>query len=229
VTDERTSASEPRQGRPNDLVPRPDPTVLTTQQLLRELGLLRDELTREIDHVRQLTDTRMDAMDAAAALRLDELRGVREMIQRIVGALERLVDEKFSAVDLRFVERDARTRESALANKEALDAALASAKELVSVTGQASQRAADKVEVSFGAQITSIEQRFDAYREEQNQRLNALKERIDRNEGAIIGGTAGREKSVQSWGLVIGVAGAALGLLSLAAGIVIAVINAKGG
>lgn len=186
------------------LVPRPDPTLLTTQQLLRELGLLRDELTREIGHIRDGAATRMNAMDAATTLQLDALQEVRPQTQRQIGHLKELLEEKFASVYRMFDERDVRTNQASEASKQALDAALAAAKELVNAQAIASGAAAEKAELSTIKQIDQIGLRIDALREAQDQRIVELKERIDRGEGTMIGQAGSRDQTRLNYGAILG-------------------------
>lgn len=187
------------QPQQRDSIPVPDPSERTREQLIRELGLLRDELTREIDHVRTETMARMDTQDAAAELRLEGLRGVRPETERQLGHLHELLDEKFASVYRMFDDRDIRVQQVSEANKNALDAALAAAKELVTAQASASSEAADKAELATTKQIDQIGLRLEALRDEQNQRREAdqkalnqrideVKERIDRGEGITVGG-----------------------------------------
>ena len=117
----------------SDWLPRPDPTALTTAQLLRELSSLREVL-----------DTRLDAMDKATALLADTVNRTPTEIEKQISRLRELTDERFSSIDKQFAERDVRTEQAAKASKEALDAALLAAKELVSQQNEANAAAADK-------------------------------------------------------------------------------------
>jgi hypothetical protein len=197
-----------RNDRARSNIPVPDPSLLTTQQLIRELGLLRDELARETEHVRAEAAARMDAMDAATALQLDALREVRPQTVRLITALEQLTDERFRSVMRMFEERDVRTTQASEAAKEALAAALAAAKELVTAQALAQSQAAEKAELSTTKQIDQIGLRLDALRGEQNQRIDELKERIDRGEGK----TAGLG---QAWGIAIAAITVLIGIVSV--------------
>jgi hypothetical protein len=86
------------------------------------------------------------------------------------------VAEKFTSIELQFKERDTRTEQAAKAGKEALDAALLSAKELVAQQNEANRGEAAKTEQNFTKQIDA-----------QAARIDELKERIDRGEGSTIG------------------------------------------
>jgi hypothetical protein len=56
------SMSDGRDGR-DDVTPRPDPTKLTTEALLREIAGLREFVLGEIGHVREISQTKFSAID----------------------------------------------------------------------------------------------------------------------------------------------------------------------
>jgi ATP-dependent Clp protease ATP-binding subunit ClpA len=186
VADDNTGA-----GR-SDWLPRPDPTALTTAQLLRELSSLREVL-----------DTRLDAMDKATALLADTVNRTPTEIEKQISRLRELTDERFSSIDKQFAERDVRTEQAAKASKEALDAALLAAKELVSQQNEANAAAADKAEQSTIKQIDQIGIRIDTMQKALDDRLTELKERIDRGEGADHGTAASRNEARLNTGQLI--------------------------
>src|SRR6202034_938167 len=109
-----TEAGTPSRGAGGgDWLPRPDPTTLTTAQLLRELGALRE-----------LVFTRLDAMDKATALLSETVNLTPTVIQTEVRHALELTDGRFAGIGRQFEERDTRTEQAAKASKEALDAAL---------------------------------------------------------------------------------------------------------
>lgn len=114
------------------IFPTPDPTVLTTQQLLREITIIRDDLdvrqeTRERDlaALKELLVVRIDAIEQATALRRQRVDSLPGDTERQIGHLRELMDEKFSSVGLQFKERDTRSEREARDNKLAVDAAFA--------------------------------------------------------------------------------------------------------
>lgn len=74
-----------------DWTPRPDPTLLTTQQLLRELSALRREF-----------EVRFDAMDQAAVLLSETVNRTPTVIQTEISHLRELDNERFAGVTQRF-------------------------------------------------------------------------------------------------------------------------------
>ena len=159
--------------------PVPDPTLLTTQQLIREMGSLRE-----------LLETRLDAMDKATELNKSATDKVPCMIKDAVSQLEARQNEKFISIDKQFFERDIRADKIALLGKEAIAAALQAAKELVGSQSESFTAANAKTEQNFTKQLDQI-----------GDRVTDLKERLDRGEGAIV---SRRETEVvshqqQSW------------------------------
>lgn len=171
----------------SEWTPRPDPTLLTTQQLLRELSSLRELFENKLDGVDATLTTRLDGMDIATRLLSETVNRTPTEIQTQIAHLRELMEEKFESVDKQFVERDTRTDQAAKASKEALDAALLAAKELVSQQNEANAQAADKAEQSTIKQIDQIGIRIDTTQKGLEDRLTELKERVDRGEGSSSG------------------------------------------
>ena len=193
-----------------DWLPRPDPTALTTAQLLRELSSLREVL-----------DTRLDAMDKATALLADTVNRTPTEIEKQISRLRELTDERFSSIDKQFAERDVRTEQAAKASKEALDAALLAAKELVSQQNEANSQAADKAEQSTIKQIDQIGIRIDTMQKALDDRLTELKERIDRGEGSASGSASSRAEKRLDTGQLLTV----LLVIIAAAAVVVAIVK----
>src|SRR5678816_2500369 len=105
---------------PGDSRPVPDPTLLTTQQLIREMSNLKEVIF-----------TRLDAMDRAMIVFTDQITRVPSDVDKQVGQLKELHQEKFAGVEKQFAERDIRTRQDAQAGKDNIAAALQAAKEQV--------------------------------------------------------------------------------------------------
>lgn len=113
----------------DEIVPSPDPTVLTTAQLMRE-----------INHLRELIGSRLDAMDKAVVL-LQEFANRQPTIAEVVARY----DERLDGIDAQFVERDRRFDLRDRDNVRAIDAALAT-----------SAAASQKTEATFTKQIDGM-------------------------------------------------------------------------
>jgi hypothetical protein len=150
--------------------------------------LTTEELRRDVSALREILQARLDGMDRAAVVLSETVNRTPTEIQTQISHLKELHDEKFrsvevqsaerfSSVELQFRERDTRTDQAAKAGKEALDAALLAAKELVTQQNEANRGEAAKTEQNFTKQIDA-----------QAARIDELKERIDRGEGVTAGG-----------------------------------------
>src|ERR1035441_9817787 len=93
------------------LPPIPDPTVLTTQQLQREIMALREILEARLagnDKVSSLLQIQLDQKAASVNTEVNHLRTEHE--------------EKFRSIATQFLERDIRTEQTARDSKVAVDA-----------------------------------------------------------------------------------------------------------
>lgn len=169
-----TISYEPDNTPPN-WRPVPDPTPLTTQQLMRELGALKE-----------IMQTRMDGYDRAIAL----LQAFADR-QPTVGELA----EKLAASDMKAAETDKRygaefiklsTIAVMMTDQQAL--ALAATKESVSVAMSASEKAIVKAEMAAEKRFESLNEFRQQLADQQatfarsdlvNQRADALEKKID--------------------------------------------------
>lgn len=175
-TDDGYTGSGGRNGDAHN-VPVPDPTLLTTQQ--QREGL---------DNLEKLIGARLDAMDHATDLRLQAFGHVPSQIKNEVERLQDLHETRFTGIALQFHERDTRTDQTAATSKQALDAALLAAKELVGQQNEANAAAATKAELSTIKQIDQIVVLIGTIEKALGAQIIEIKERIDRNEGGIAGG-----------------------------------------
>jgi hypothetical protein len=190
-------------------VPVPDPTKLTTDAVAAASA----QWDRALQSMQDLIGARLDAMDKATDLRLEYVATVPNLMRQEIHHLEALHDERFRTIVAEFTEKfvgvertfaslDSRTDQEREAAKEALAAALASAKELtgaqtvasaqlISAQADASAREAERTAAFTTKQIDQINLQFEAERKAWDQRWQELKERIDRGdrggygEGAI--------------------------------------------
>jgi hypothetical protein len=181
-------------------VPVPDPTKLTTDAVNAATEQWRRDLL-EAEHLsaakREAITARIDAMEKATEIRLKSAEGIPERTALLVGNLEVLHDEKFRSIDLQFRERDIRTDQAATASKQALDAALLAAKELVGQQNSANVEAATKAETNFTKQIDQTSVLISTLEKALTDRISNLdgaltdrileiKERMDRGEGSKV-------------------------------------------
>jgi hypothetical protein len=217
------AADDPRNG-PGELLPRPDPSRLTTDQLRRELSALREILQARLDGMDAATKLLSETVNRTPTVIQTEISHLRELMNEKLGSLGGQAEEKFASIGLQFAERDIRTQQASTASSQALAAALQAAKEAVFEQAQAAAKAAEKTELSFTKQIDQIGLRIDTVIKGYDDRLTELKERIDRGEGQSAGASGERTEQRLAIGSVVAVIGAIIG----AAAIIVTIILATG-
>jgi hypothetical protein len=160
-------------------VPIPDPSLLTTDQLRRELNALRE-----------LLEARLDAMDKATVLLRDDVIRVPTDIDRQVTNLHAFFNERFASVARQFEQREQRYHASEEANKRAIDAALASQKEMAGAQNASNAAAIIKSEASVVKQIDSIMALMTTTTTSLNDKIGIINGRLDRTEGKSTGVSA---------------------------------------
>lgn len=126
--------------------PDPDPTVLTTQALFREIDQLRTAFNSSLTALEKMVNIRLDNSDTEKQHIRESLRHTEEEIDAKVDGLRLLHEEKFSSVKTQFVERDTRTEQTSRDSKVAVDAALQAAKEAVAEQNRSNNAAITKSE-----------------------------------------------------------------------------------
>jgi len=166
-----------------------DPTVLTTQQLVREITSLRELFearmgemaTGNLLHVKNL-ETRLDAMDKAIELVQSNSNRLPSWIDEKIQAMQAIHEEKFSSVQTQFKERDTRTDQTSRDSKVAVDAALTAQKDAVKEQTTASERAIAKSEAATMKQIDQISVLINATNNGMNDKIDDIKQRLTSSE-----------------------------------------------
>ena len=164
--------------------PIPDPTVLTTAALLREISNLKELLQAEITHL-QRDDKRI----------WDFLGNRGTIIREEIDALHVLLNERFHGVGLQFTERD-----------KAITAALEAQKEAAAAQNTSNMEAAGKSEASFTKQIDQMQMIVNAIAKATDEKIDDLKTRMTLGEGTKRG-------MGESWGIIVAAGGLATGIL----------------
>jgi uncharacterized integral membrane protein len=165
--------------------PVPDPTVLTTEALQREIGALKDLMEQRIIGLRELVESQIAATVSVREGQLDSILG------------------RIDLVETQRVEQKADT-------KAAVDAALTAQKEAVKEQTTASERAIAKSEAATTKSIEQLASTFQTAFDGQRRDIDDLKERVGTYE-ARRGGAEGQRASTQMW--QIWVAGAVVTVL----------------
>lgn len=219
----------PNTGPSGDWTPRPDPTVLTTSQLLREIASTNEKFDLEITALREIVMTRFDGMDKAIALIQAASDKMPSEVDVKVANLEAVTTERFRSVEQQFRERDVRTEQTSRDAKTAVDAALQAAKEAVGKQNDSFTLATSKSEGQFTKQIdqigellrTAIKALEDKVTDTRGliadlkDRLAAAESRMTAAESRVIGSTVAHtgQQTSNSWALSL-VMGA-IGFVSL--------------
>jgi hypothetical protein len=189
---ERQQPGKDAPSRSSDVFPRPDPTVLTTQQLLRELASMRE-----------IIEARLDGMDKAIVL-------IQNAVERTPTIAEIYAEfrEKSNSVQTQFRERDARVEQTSKDSKVAVDAALQAAKEAVGEQNKSSSLAIAKSEAATMKQIDQLGILIQNMEKGLNDKVGDMKDRLTLIEGRSTG-------KGESWGVILGSIGAMAGVLSI--------------
>jgi septation ring formation regulator EzrA len=181
--------------------PVPDPTLLTTQQLIREIAALKQYLETYITSARDVIDTRLGGMDKAIELLQrttdkmpefvrDQVGQLRDLHNEVFHSVEASFDERdkrvaqaFASIDTQFAERDKRTEQLSLADKTAIAAALQAQKEAAGATTEATGAAQTKMEANFTKLIEQGQTLVQSVSRNLEDKINDLKSRLDRGEG----------------------------------------------
>src|ERR1035437_4711158 len=148
------------------------------------------QVTHEVEALRQLVFTRLDAMDKAIFLFNDNITRVPTETDRQIDHLKTLIDEKFRSIATQFAERDTRTEQTSRDSKVAVDAALQAAKEAVGEQNKSSALAISKSESATTKQIDQQSTLIATATASLSDKLDDLKSRLLGVEGRATGVTA---------------------------------------
>jgi hypothetical protein len=188
-------------------IPVPDPTLLTTELLRREIGGLRE-----------LLEVRLSGMDRANQLLSDNVTSRQITTDKQIAYLAELHDEKFAGVGRQVLDRDIRSEQAILANKVAFDAALQALKEAILAQNTANAAAISKSEVATAKQIDSLQAIIQSSNDALSGRVGDLKERLDRGEASTSGARDTRTEQRLDSGLLVAIAGVCVLVFSALAG-----------
>jgi len=210
-------------------VPVPDPTRLTTQLVDRALAAFREVMETRLagmDLATKLATSDIDKLSSRASesdqhIRDDmdrQLEALREFLLEHINRVSDVASEKFSGIDTRFMERDARTAQAADESRISLDAALAAAKEAVSEQNKANTLAIGKSEAATQKQIDAMAAQMNTQNKALEDKIADLKGRADRAPGEMaavskVDTRLDRSQLYLAIGLVISIVSIAIGLV----------------
>jgi hypothetical protein len=198
--------------------PTPDPTVLTTEALLREIAALRTLIDQRISSTEQLFETKI-LLGREGGMALKEL-------------LSNQINEKFASVDTQFQLVERQRVEQKQDTKAAVDAALAAAKEAVKEQTTASDRSITKSETATSEQLKQMNVTFTTAVAGIATPISDLKDRVTALEAVRLGARENRSDSRDDRGesranMAIGIS-VAMGVLTIVAMILINAMHASG-
>ncbi len=194
----------------NDSRPNPDPTRLTTAQLTREVGALRE-----------LLEAKIHGTDRVVALLVSRMEELPAETTQLVKALEALHDVKFDGIKSEFILRDDRVKQSALDTKSELASALQAAEKASQKQTDNFTAATDKSERSTTKQIDAQSATQQASTSSLNDKIVALDQRVTRSEGAGTGKSSAESSQHVSNSFVVAVFAASVSLI----GVVVLIIE----
>jgi hypothetical protein len=182
--------ADPGGGAVTDPHDRPDPTVLTTQQMIRAVQAERDYVNGQLEVLRE----RLTGIDRATEVLKETVNRTPTEIQREIAHVRELTTEKFHSVDKRFAERDIRQERESRDNKIAVDAAIVAQKEAAAAQDRANQKAIDKSELATAENMKASGELFQSTTDAIKERLTAL----ELSNGAITAAATGGKEKVAS-------------------------------
>jgi hypothetical protein len=194
--------------------PNPDPTVLTTQQLLREIATSREVVEVALEGVRKVFETRLDGMDKAINLIQTASDKLATFISDSVNQLRILHEEKFRSIATQFAERDTRTEQTSRDSKVAVDAALQAAKEAVGEQNKSNALAIAKSETAFTKQIDQIGVQISTQQKGSDDKIDDIKGRLQAIESTKQGMVSQKGDSRDVLLIIVAIAGLALAALA---------------
>ena len=157
-------------------VPVPDPTLLTTEQLKREISGLQ-----------ALIEARIDAIELRINHGRSMIEAVPDRINEEVEHLRVLLFEKFMGIPHQFSERDIRNKQTWDDSKVALAAAFQAAREAVAEQNKAFAAATMKSETAFAKQMDQLNATFSAQNKATDDKIDDIKARLNIIEGSKTG------------------------------------------
>ncbi len=213
------------------LIPIPDPSLLSTAALEREIKHLREIVTSEIVGRSNLVDRRFADMDKAIELletwRVTQRESTADDVEHGVRNVQSLIEAKLldlvhqmaamqAAIDNQIHDQDRRFEQSKLDSKAAIDAALQAAKEAVGKTELVTDKQIAGIQVLIAANTKSSDDKLDALKDRFNDDRNRVNGLQSGAAGVVTGGQQARAALYAAIGVIVIVLSAVIGLVSFA-------------
>src|ERR1700676_4764129 len=137
----------------------------------------------DLTSLRDVIETRLDAMDKAAQVLSENVNRVPTLLDRQIAQIKELFDQKFAGIQLQFDERDVRQKPAESAAVTAVNAALQAQKEAASAQNDANAAAITKSEAATVKQIDGILALLASNTKATDEKIGVLSSRLDRGDG----------------------------------------------
>ena len=164
-----------------------DPTALTTAALDREVAHLAELMEIKWAGIEKNADRRIAAIDNIPNMIAAAISHIPGLIKEEIGHLKELHQEKFNSVGTQFTALAVQNNMLSETNQKALDAALLSAAALNNQQNAGNVLAASVASDATTKQIDVIGTRIESSANNTGERINSLKEQIDRAGGVGLG------------------------------------------
>ena len=152
----------------------------------------------------------------AAIKRIDDLRiANRDLYSAKLAAISEVSEVRLNAIEREFALIESRRVEQKVDTKTAVDAALSAAKDAVKEQAAASEKAILKSETAAGEQSKQNAVTFSAQMQNVTSMLSDVKERVSKLESLKTGGEDYRTNQRLGTGMVLGIVGAVIAVLTL--------------
>jgi hypothetical protein len=189
-------------------------------------------LRRELKASQEKIESRLDGVDKLHLLFEKIIDHFPENTAKQIALLKELVYEtfktlqvKFDAVQTEFSLRDDRVKETAIATKVAVDAALQAAEKAVQKQNEAFGAATAKAEDGFNKQIEAMGQLIQTETRGLGDKFNDTKERLTRMEAMGLGRDTSEKRGQESSTHVVSIIAACIGAVGLLVAIAAIVVT----
>ena len=200
--------------------PVPDPTVLTTQQLIREIAMSRDVIETRLAGMDKAIELLQQTTDKLPANIKDEVEQLQELHAERFSSFETQLKLVLEGIKTQFLERDERTKQLALLSETAIAAALQAQKEAATAQNVSNTTASDKMELNFAKLIEQTQTLLQSQKTASDDKISDIKDRGNILESRLTLIEGQKSGGGDAWGYMFGLAGLSLALLMLITNVV---------
>jgi cobalamin biosynthesis Mg chelatase CobN len=205
----------PSPALPVSWTPVPDPTLLTTAALQREVAALKELLLMRIDGIVGKQEDFLERLITVPVERDKQIGYLKEVLMTFASEREKLVSERFNGVQRQFEERDTRSELWTRDNKLSVDAALTAAKELVNKQNEAFTASIAKSEAATSKQIDQQGLLIQTSNSGLSGKIDDVKDRITALESEKRGGTESGDHGRSNLSIIVAIAAVVVSVIAL--------------